>query len=177
MKFVNLLEINLTNKEHVDFLYKIVKYRWENHDVVNITYRTSSVVPTYEEHVEYINAELYYKHYIIRIGEVNVGSTYVDRKHTYGMFFLPSSIKQALKIYKKENTELAIRPEPLSTLAFKQLIAINPDITTFYAAVNPKNTLSIRAMTTSGHEVVEIVLRQKTIDGKLVGGNWPDAHE
>jgi hypothetical protein len=32
-------------------------------------------------------------------------------------------------------------------------------------------------MIDAGHEELEIILKQKTINGKLVGGKWPDVHE
>jgi hypothetical protein len=89
---------------------------------------------------------------------------------------LPKDVKKALKTYGK-TTELETRPEPMSVVAFKCLIALHPEITLYYATVNPKNTLSRNVMVKGGHEEVEVILTQKTINGKLVGGAWPDVYE
>lgn len=177
MIYVNLVKVDPDNKDHSQFLYEIIEYRWANHDIVNISYRTDRTLPTYQEHDKVLRSSRYKHHYIIRLGEINIGSTYVDQEDTYGMFFLPKYLKHALKHYGKKNTELEFRPEPISVVAFKYLIALHPEITLFYATVNPNNTLSRTVMVNGGHKEVEIILTQKTIDGKLVGGMWPDAFE
>jgi hypothetical protein len=91
------------------------------------------------------------------------------------MFILPNKLKEALRLYGKKGTEMSIRPEPISVITFKRMIALHPEITTFYAAVNPKNTLSRNAMINAGHKEREIILTVNTVNGKLVEGNWPDA--
>jgi hypothetical protein len=176
MVLINLVPVDPQNKEHVDFLYEIIQYRWKNHDIVNIVYRTDRITPTYEEHEAALKSSRYKHHYIIRLGDINIGSTYIDNEDTYGMFFLPKDVKKALKTYGK-TTELETRPEPMSVVAFKCLIALHPEITLYYATVNPKNTLSRNVMVKGGHEEVEVILTQKTINGKLVGGAWPDVYE
>lgn len=174
MVYVNLLSVDSQNEEHQKFLYEIIKYRWENHDIVNISYRTNSTTPTFEEHVSALTSSRYKHHYIIKLGDVKIGSAYIDKEDTYGMFFLPKYLKLALKTYGKENTELDTRPEPISVVAFKCMIALHPEITLYYATVNPKNTLSRTVMVRGGHKEVEVILTQKTKNGKLVGGEWPD---
>jgi hypothetical protein len=174
---VNLITVDPDNLEHETFLYEIIEYRWANHNVVNLSYRTDDIVPTYEKHKEALRSNRYKHHYIIRLGEINIGSCYIDKKNTYGMFILPRCLKLALKTYGKKNTELETRPEPISVVAFKRMIALHPEITLYYATANPKNTLSRTVMVKGGHEEVEIILTQKTINGKLVGGAWPDAYE
>jgi hypothetical protein len=134
-------------------------------------------MPTFQEHESALKSKRYKHHYIIRLGDMDIGSTYIDREDTYGMFILPKYLKLALKTYGKKNTELETRPEPISVVAFKRLIALHPEITLFYATCNPKNTLSRTVMVKGGHKEVEIILTQKTKDGKLVGGAWPDAYE
>lgn len=174
---INLLIVNPNNLEHQNFLYDVIKYRWANHEVVNLSYRTETTIPTYEEHTQALTSNRYKHHYIIRLGDISIGSSYIDKKDTYGMFILPKCLKHALKTYGKKNTELEIRPEPISVVAFKRMIALHPEITLYYATCNPKNTLSRTVMVNGGHNEVEIILTQKTIDGKLVGGMWPDAYE
>lgn len=175
MVCVNLVEVDPNVSEHERFLYEVIEYRWEHHDVVNLNYRTDSTLPTYETHQAALRSNRYKHHYIIRLGDINIGSCYIDQKDTYGMFILPKHLKKALKTYGKKNTELETRPEPISVVAFKRMIALHPEITLYYATANPKNTLSRTVMVNGGHEEVEIILTQKTLNGKLVGGMWPDA--
>lgn len=174
---IKLIEVEPQLMLHKTFLYEIIKFRWENHELINISHRTKNVVPTFSQHEQALCSSTYKHHYIICLGDVYIGSTYVDKNDIYGMFILPKYLKQALKEYGKKNTELATRPEPISVIVFKNLIALHPEITTFYAAVNPKNTLSRNAMIRAGHEEIEVILRQKTVNGKLPGGEWPDINE
>lgn len=174
---INLKEVELYNHDDLFFLYEVIKYRWKHHDIINITYRTDNKMPSYDDHVRFLNNNYYLKNYIIKLGDIYIGSCYIDNNHVYGLFILPTYLKKALKLYGKDNTELKTRPEPISVIAFKKMIELNPHITTFYAKVNPKNTLSRRVMIDGGHEELEIILKQKTKNGKALGGLWPDEYE
>lgn len=173
MVCVNLLSVDVCDVSHKQFLYEIVKYRWANHDIVNLSYRTDNNLPTYESHEKALTSGRYKHHYIIRLGETNIGSSYIDYSDTYGMFLLPSQLKKALKLYGKKNTELEIRPEPISVVAFKRMIELHPEITLYRATANPKNTLSRTVMVNGGHEEVEIILAIETRDGLPIKGEWP----
>lgn len=174
---INLKHVDINDNDDLLFLYEVIKYRWKYHNVINIEYRTNKKIPSFEEHVQFLNKNNYYKNYIIKFGDIYIGSCYIDHNHVYGLFIIPKFLKKALCEYKDHDIEVKNRPEPISVIAFKKMIELNPHITTFYAKVNPKNTLSRRVMIDVGHEELEIILKQKTINGKLVGGKWPDAHE
>jgi hypothetical protein len=161
---INLVLVDPDNTEHEKFLYEIIEYRWANHEIINLAYRTDKTLPTYEIHQETLKSLRYKHHYIICLGEIKIGSCYIDREDTYGMFILPTKLKEALKLYGKKGTEMATRPEPISVIAFKRMIALHPEITTLYAAVNPKNTLSRNAMISAGHEEQEIILTVNTVN-------------
>jgi hypothetical protein len=171
---VNLLTVDTDNIDHVNFLYEVIKYRWEHHDITNIPYKVSRIMPTFDEHQNAVKSKRYKHHYIIRLGDVMIGSCYIDHEDVYGIFLLPKYVKQALKKHKKKNTELVTRPEPLSVLAFKVMILLHPEIKTFYAKVNPKNTLSRSVMIRGGHQEEEIILSIKSVDGRIKNGLWPD---
>ena len=134
-------------------------------------------MPSFDEHIKFLKTNNYLENYIIKLGEIYIGSCYIDKDHIYGLFILPNFLKKALKLYGNKNTELKTRPEPISVIAFKKMIELNPNITTFYARVNPKNILSRRVMIEGGHQELEIILRQKTKNGKALGGMWPDEYE
>lgn len=170
---VNLLKVDTDNIDHVNFLYEVIKYRWDHHDIINITYKTNNEIPTFEQHQAAIKSKKYKHHYIIRLGDVMIGSCYIDHEDVYGIFLLPKCVKKALKIYKKENTELSIRDEPLSVIAFKLMISMHPEINTFYAKINPKNTLSKSVLIKGGHKEAELILMFRTQNGIGVDcGEW-----
>lgn len=170
---VNLLKVDTDNIDHVNFLYEVIKYRWEHHDIINISYKTNPIVPTFLQHQETLNSGKYKHHYIIRLGDVNIGSCYIDHDDVYGIFFIPKYIKTALKKYKKENTILSCTKDPISVVVFKLLVYSHPEITTFYAKVNPKNTLSKNTLIRGGHKEVELTLAFRTLNGDGVDhGEW-----
>jgi len=170
MKTINLEEINVLNLNDQVFLYDILKYRWSN-QFINLY---DEKIPSFEEHVNYLCSGKYKKHYKVKLGDIIIGSVYIDCNNTWGIFILPSLLKIALKKYKKENTELYNNKQHLSYLVLKNLVKLNPNITSFYAKVNSKNTLSLNALLNAGFTPKTIIFETKSLNGRITNSNWPE---
>jgi hypothetical protein len=164
---INLVKIDTNNIEDQLFLYEIVKFRFLKPDIVNIKYKHSACLPSFEEHVAYINSGKYKKIYRINFKDLTIGSIYIDKDNINGTFLLPSLLKKAVKTYKddfkKEREQSAF-----TKTAHIKLFELHPDVEYHYATANPKNTLSLDGMQNLGYEIIEIVLVRRTKDGKMI---------
>ena len=76
-------KINFLTIEETDykFLYELLLQRKK---IVNISHKK---MPTYEEHVKFIESEPYSKWYIIQIDDKKIGSIYLTKENEIGIHF------------------------------------------------------------------------------------------
>ena len=69
------------NEKDYEFLYKLLSERKQ------ITFISHKKMPTYEEHVKFIESEPYSKWYIIQIDDKKIGSIYLTKENEIGIHF------------------------------------------------------------------------------------------
>ncbi len=96
-----LVPVDVRNEEHLRFLYEMLKYR-DALGFVNIqglTGGTTNELPTYEQHVKYLQTTSRYKaHYIWFEGGRMVASTYLTQENEYGLFIIPERCNAGLSV-------------------------------------------------------------------------------
>lgn len=170
MAHVSLQELNVDDLSDQQFTYDIIKYRWNNADIINIKYKTKTIMPTFDEHVQALKSPRYKKLYKIFLGEFPLGMIYIDANNVNGTFLLPWLVKHAFRELRKRNERFDIRA--ITPQTHIQLFRKHPDVNVHYATVNPKNMLSVRAMLDNGYEHIESVLAIKTENGEVKQGPW-----
>ena len=107
------------NEKDYEFLYELLSERKQ------ITFISHKKMPTYEEHVKFIESEPYSKWYIIQIDDKKIGSIYLTKENEIGIFLKES-----------------IQRRGIGSNALNELIDINPGLR-YLAYINPKNDKSI----------------------------------
>ena len=125
---INFLIIEETDYK---FLYELLLQRKK---IVNISHKK---MPTYEEHVKFIESEPYSKWYIIQIDDKKIGSIYLTKENEIGIFL-------------KED----IQRRGIGSNALNELININPGLR-YLANINPKNDKSIEFFKKSGFKLIQ----------------------
>ena len=69
------------NEMDYEFLYELLSERKQ------ITFISHKKMPTYEEHVKFIESEPYSKWYIIQIDDKKIGSIYLTKENEIGIHF------------------------------------------------------------------------------------------
>lgn len=113
------IDLRLVTEKDLRFLYELLK---EREPSTNISHRK---MPTYNEHVNFVQAKPYSKWYIIYYGKNKAGSIYLSKQNEVGIF-----IKKAFFM------------KGIGTEALRLLMKLNPS-ERFLANVNPKNKKSI----------------------------------
>lgn len=103
-----------------DTLYKLLKERTKNQ---NISHRE---MPTFDEHVTFVDSRPYLGWYYIMEGPVKVGAIYLTCKEEIGIFIF--------KTHKRKG---------YGSLALRELMYGWPGTRKLYANINPKNEASI----------------------------------
>ena len=126
-------KINFLTIEETDykFLYELLLQRKK---IVNISHKK---MPTYEEHVKFIESEPYSKWYIIQIDDKKIGSIYLTKENEIGIFLKES-----------------IQRRGIGSNALNELIDINPGLR-YLANINPKNEKSIKFFKKSGFKLIQ----------------------
>ena len=119
------------NEKDYEFLYKLLLERKQ------ITFISHKKMPTYEEHVKFIESEPYSKWYIIQIDDKKIGSIYLTKENEIGIFL-------------KED----IQRRGIGSNALNELININPGLR-YLANINPKNDKSIEFFKKSGFKLIQ----------------------
>jgi len=119
------------NEKDYEFLYKLLLERKQ------ITFISHKKMPTYEEHVKFIESEPYSKWYIIQIDAKKIGSIYLTKENEIGIFL-------------KED----IQRRGIGSNALNELININPGLR-YLANINPKNEKSIEFFKKSGFKLIQ----------------------
>ena len=125
---INFLIIEETDYK---FLYELLLQRKK---IVNISHKK---MPTYEEHVKFIESEPYSKWYIIQIDDKKIGSIYLTKENEIGIFLKES-----------------IQRRGIGSNALNELIDINPGLR-YLANINPKNEKSIEFFKKSGFKLIQ----------------------
>ena len=111
--------IKLVTKSDFRFLYDLLSYRKPTE---NISHKK---MPSYNQHIKFVNSHPYTKWYIIEKGDMEVGSVYLSKQNEIGIFL------------KKKFQNQGIGDEALDLI-----IKINPR-KRYLANINPKNKKSI----------------------------------
>jgi hypothetical protein len=167
---IELIPANIKSKEDIDFLYKILLYRWKYKDIINIKYKTPDKTPTYEDHLKNLKSSKYKGIYKVYLYNQLVGMVYLDNNDFNGTFLMPSFLKKAFKKLKNDNIE--IDKELITPQIHIQLLKLHPEVKIVYAAVNPKNHLSLNALIHNGYEPIEVVLAITSENGQPSQGKW-----
>ena len=119
------------NEKDYEFLYELLSERKQ------ITFISHKKMPTYEEHVKFIESEPYSKWYIIQIDDKKIGSIYLTKENEIGIF-----LKESLQ------------RSGIGSNALNKLIDINPGLR-YLANINPKNEKSIKFFKKSGFKLIQ----------------------
>ena len=117
-KVYSKIGIRIVNKDY-SFLYNLLK---ERNPQTNISHKK---MPSYAQHVKFVNSHPYAKWYIIEKGGEGVGSVYLSKQNEIGIFLKKKFQNQAIG-----NTVLDL------------IIKKNPR-KRYLANINPKNKKSI----------------------------------
>jgi RimJ/RimL family protein N-acetyltransferase len=127
----SIISLKLVSKIDGKFLYALLS---ERESFVNISHKK---MPTYDEHLNFINSKPYSKWYIIKKDKQNVGSIYLSKQNEIGIFI------------KKE-----FQKDGLGTDSMKLLMKKNPR-SRYLANVSPKNLKSQKFFKKSGFKLIQ----------------------
>ena len=129
MKYI--ISLKSVSKKDGKFLYTLLS---ERESLVNISHKT---MPTYDEHLNFINSKPYSKWYIVKKNTQSIGSIYLSKQNEIGIFI------------KKE-----FQKDGLGTASMKLLMEKNPR-SRYLANVNPKNLKSQKFFKKSGFKLIQ----------------------
>ena len=121
----------LVRKSDATFLYDLLKERESN---VNISHKK---MPTYAQHIKFIESRPYSKWYVIILNNQKIGSAYLSKQNEIGIFITKN--KQRKK---------------LGTSVLDIIIKKNHR-KRYLANVNPKNKKSISFFKKNGFELIQ----------------------
>ena len=124
-------KLTAVTKNDALFLYDLLK---ERESTVNISHKK---MPTYAQHIKFIESKPYSKWYIIRLGNQKIGSAYLSKQNEIGIFITKN-----------------MHAKKLGTTAIKILIKKNRR-KRYLANINPKNKKSISFFKKNGFELIQ----------------------
>jgi len=127
----NKINLKLVNETDNEFLFDLLKNRNQN---VNISHKK---MPSFKEHIKFVNSKPYSKWYIIKQNNEKVGSIYLSKQNEIGLFL-------------KNN----VQGQNIGTKALKLLIMKNPK-KRILANINPKNKKSIKFFEKNGFKLIQ----------------------
>jgi hypothetical protein len=131
---MNIVTTRAFNQNDYLFTYELLKQRYANSKTI-IKYITPSILPTYEQHRQFVQACLIAR--IATVNDENVGFCYFDKKLYLGHFYCFSALR---KVFKKYN----LTHEDISVLIFKDMTQRLPKGTVVFAQISSKNTTALR---------------------------------
>ncbi len=131
MKNHDSINLKSVTKKDFRFLYELLN---ERKPTTNISHRK---IPTYNEHVNFVQSNPYSKWYIIYHGRNKMGSIYLSKQNEIGIFI------------KDEFFMMGIATE-----ALKLLMKLNPR-ERFLANINPKNKKSIKFFKNNNFKILQ----------------------
>lgn len=127
----NQLKLNSVSIKDFRFLYNLLN---ERDSKANISHKK---MPTYSEHIKFVNSKPYNKWYIIKFKNKKIGSIYLTNQNEIGIFI------------KKD-----IQGKDFGRQALLLMIDKNPR-KQYLANVNPKNSKSIRFFKSYGFKIIQ----------------------
>jgi RimJ/RimL family protein N-acetyltransferase len=127
----NKIKLKIVSKSDYIFLYNLLK---ERDSKVNISHKK---MPTYNEHLKFIKSRPYKKWYVVKYGELKIGSVYLTSQNEIGIF-----VKKSFQNKKYGGIILC------------QLIQENPR-KRYLANVNPKNIRSEKFFKSHGFKFIQ----------------------
>ena len=126
MDRLEIIDLKQVIKTDYRFLYQILKEREID---TNISHKK---MPTYNEHIDFVQSKPYSKWYIIYFGRKKVGSVYISKQNEIGIFIKRKFLKKGI-----------------GTKVLKIILEKNPK-KRFLANINPKNKKSIEFFKKNG---------------------------
>ena len=131
MKISSQIKLTLVTKNDGLFLYNRLK---ERESIVNISHKK---MPTYTQHMKFIESKPYSKWYIIKFGNKKIGTAYLTRQNEIGIHIIKD-----------------MRSKKLGTSVLKILMKKNRR-KRYLANINPKNKKSISFFKKNGFELIQ----------------------
>ena len=131
MKINSEIKLTLVSKNDAKFLYGLLKERESD---VNISHKK---MPTYAQHIKFIESKPYSKWYIIILGNQKIGSAYLSKQNEIGIFITKN-----------------MHAKKLGTTTLNILIKKNRR-KRYLANINPKNKKSISFFKKNGFELIQ----------------------
>ena len=126
---------NLTLREvekiDYEFLFKLLQDRKPN---VSISHKK---MPTYLQHVEFIESKPYEKWYIVLLDEKNIGSTYLSKNDEIGISLIEE-----------------MQGKGMGSRILELIIEKNPR-NRYLANINPNNSSSVRFFEKNGFKLIQ----------------------
>lgn len=126
---------NLTLREvekiDYEFLFKLLQDRKPN---VSISHKK---MPTYLQHVEFIESKPYEKWYIVLLDEKNIGSTYLSKNDEIGISLIEE-----------------MQGKGMGSRILELIIEKNPR-NRYLANINPNNSRSVRFFEKNGFKLIQ----------------------
>ena len=92
----SIISLKLVTQSDGQFLYKLLL---ERESVVNISHKK---IPTFQQHLNFINSKPYSKWYIIKKNDQKIGSIYLSKQDEIGIFVKKEFQKEKLGIESME---------------------------------------------------------------------------
>jgi RimJ/RimL family protein N-acetyltransferase len=131
MDRLEIIDLKQVIKTDYRFLYQILKEREMD---TNISHKK---MPTYNEHIDFVQSKPYSKWYIIYFGRKKVGSVYISKQNEIGIFIKRKFLKKGI-----------------GTKVLKIILEKNPK-KRFLANINPKNKKSIEFFKKNGFKLLQ----------------------
>ena len=131
MNSKNLVKLKSVSKFDFSFLYELLLERDQK---VNISHKK---MPTYKQHVRFMNSKPYLKWYIIYFDDTKIGSIYLSKQNEIGA-----------QINKKWNNENILK------IVIKLLMQKNPK-SRYLVNINPKNKKFIKFFKNQGFKLIQ----------------------
>jgi len=127
----SIISLKYVTKSDGQFLYELLL---EREPSVNISHKK---IPTFQQHLKFINSKPYSRWYIIKKNDQKIGSIYLTKQNEIGIFV------------KKE-----FQKEGLGMKSMKLLIMKNPR-SRYLANINPKNLKSTKFFKKFGFKLIQ----------------------
>jgi hypothetical protein len=134
MNVITTRDFDKVTDRDINFTYELLRQRYSNPRSL-IKFVTPTELPSYDQHKQFIANCLIAR--IATVNSIDVGFSYVDKKHYLGHFYDFSALKTLYKKYK-------ITGEDISVAIFKDMGSRLPKGTVVFAQISSKNTTALR---------------------------------